>query len=68
MNLDEKIESLETLNKFLNSQLSTLDDRVKTLELALIKDHLSREEIEVKTRSKLDYLLREIQKLRDKDD
>lgn len=68
MSTDDKVENLEIVNKFLNSQLSALDERVRTLELSLIKKHISCEESDKKIRSKLDYLLKEIQKLRESSD
>ena len=68
MSIEDKVENLEIVNKFLNSQLSALDERVRTLELSLIKNHISCEESDKKTRSKLDYLLKEIQKLREPSD
>lgn len=61
----KKIEELELLNKFLMSQVSELDNRVRTLEIAILRQEQSMDESNKKIRSKLDYLLKEIHKLRD---
>ena len=65
MNLDEKIEQLEIINKYLLSQFSEIDSRLRTIEISIIKSREAEEEKETKVRSKLDYLLKEIQKLRE---
>jgi len=65
MNLDEKIEQLEVINKYLLSQFSEIDSRLRTIEISIIKGREAEEEKETKVRSKLDYLLKEIQKLRE---
>lgn len=66
MNLDERIEQLELINKYLLSQFSELDSRMRTIEISLIKKVGEEEEAEKKVRSKLDYLLNQIHKLREK--
>ena len=66
MNLDERIEQLELINKYLLSQFSELDTRMRTIEISLIKKVGEEEEAEKKVRSKLDYLLNQIHKLREK--
>lgn len=64
MNLDERIEQLEVINKYLLSRFSELDSRIRTIEISLIKKIDKEEEAEKKVRSKLDYLLNQIHKLR----
>ena len=66
MNLDERIEQLELINKYLLSQFSELDSRMRTIEISLIKKVGEQEEAEKKVRSKLDYLLNQIHKPREK--
>lgn len=65
MSLEQKIEQLEVINKYLLSQFSELDSRMRTIEISLIKKADKEQEAENKVRSKLDYLLNQIHKLRD---
>lgn len=65
MSLEKKTEDLELLIKLLSSQISRLEERISTLEFATIRSEQNKETAEVKVRSKLDYLLKEIQKLRE---
>ena len=64
MSLEERIEQLEVINKYLLSQFSELDSRIRTIEISLIKKADKEQEAETKVRSKLDYLLKEIHKLK----
>jgi hypothetical protein len=66
MSLEERIEQLELINKYLLSQFSELDSRIRTIEISLIKKTDKEQEAETKVRSKLDYLLNQIHKLREK--
>jgi len=65
MSLEQKIEQLEVINKYLISRFSELDSRMRTIEISLIKKADKEQEAETKVRSKLDYLLNQIHKLRD---
>ena len=65
MSLEQKIEQLEVINKYLLSQFSELDSRMRTIEISLIKKADKEQEAENKVRSKLDYLLNQIHKLRE---
>ena len=65
MSFEEKIEQLEVINKYLLSQFSELDSRIRTIEISLIKKADKEQEAEAKVRSKLDYLLKQIHKLKE---
>ena len=54
MSLEERIEQLELINKYLLSQFSELDSRIRTIEISLIKKTDKEQEAETKVRSKLD--------------
>ncbi len=64
MNIDGKVEQLEIISKFLSSQISQIDDRLRTIEIAVLNQQSNYDYLDKKTRSKLDYLLSQIHQLR----
>ena len=61
----DQIEKFDLLIKLIMSQTSQLEKRILNLEKKAFQHTESIDYIETKHRSKLDYLLKEIQKLRD---
>ncbi len=64
MSIEDKIEQQELIIKFLSSQISQLDERVRTLEFTVLNQQSSCNYSDKKVRSKLDYLLSQIHQLR----
>ena len=65
MNIDEKVDRLETISKFLNSQISQIDERLRTIEITVLNQQSNYDYLDKKIRSKLDYLLSQIQQVRE---
>ena len=61
----DQTEKFDLLIKLIMSQTSQLEKRILNLEKKAFQHTESIDYIETKHRSKLDYLLKEIQKLRD---
>lgn len=61
----DQTEKFDLLIKLIMSQTSQLEKRILNLERKAFQHTESIDYIETKHRSKLDYLLKEIQKLRD---